>query len=127
MKKIIYFILSLLFGLMFVNAGLNKLFEYIPVSENMPEKMVKLNEAFIEIGWLIPLLAIVEIVGGLLFIIPKTRLLGALIIFPVMIGILITHFTVSPSGIPVALVLFAINCWVFIENKDILKQIILKK
>lgn len=118
MKKKILFGLSLLFGLMFINAGLNKFFNYMPVPKDLPEGMVKLMTAFMTIGWLMPLIAVAEIVGGVLFITNKYRALGAIIIFPVMIGIILTHATMAPSGLPLALVLFAINIWVIIENKE---------
>ena len=118
MKNRILFVVSLLFGLMFINSGLNKFFNYIPVPDDLPESMIKLMGAFMQIGWLFPLVAVVEIVGGLLFIIPKFRALGAIIIFPVMVGILLTHLINSPSGLPIALVLFAINLWVIVENRE---------
>lgn len=118
MKKKILFGLSLLFGLMYINAGMNKLFHYIPVPENMPENMVKLNAAMMEFGWLMPLIAIAELIGGILFITNRFRALGAIIIFPVMVGVLLTHIVNEPSGLPIALVLFAINIWVIIENRE---------
>lgn len=117
MKQKILFGISLLFGLMFINAGLNKFLNYMPVPEDLPEKLVKVNTAIMEIGWLMPLVGFAEIAGGVLFIIPKFRALGAIVIFPVMIGILLTHILIAPSGLPVALVLFAINLWVIFENK----------
>lgn len=84
----------------------------------IPKNLVKLFAAFMEIGWLMPLIAVAEIVGGLLFITNKYRALGAIIIFPVMIGILLTHLITAPSGLPIALVLLAINLWVIIENRE---------
>jgi putative oxidoreductase len=118
MKKKILFGVSLLFGLMFVNSGLNKFFNYMPMPENIPENMMKMMTAFMEIGWLMPLIAVAEIVGGLLFITNKYRALGAIIIFPVMIGILLTHIIIAPSVLPLALVLLAINLWIIIENRE---------
>ncbi|WP_040299807.1 DoxX family protein [Arcticibacter svalbardensis] len=117
MKKKILFVICLLFGLMFINAGLNKFFNYMPVPKDLPENMIKLMTAFMQIGWLMPLIAVAEIVGGVLFITNKFRALGAIVIFPVMIGILLTHLLIAPSGLPIALVLFAINIWVIIENR----------
>lgn len=117
MKQKITFIICLLFGLMFVNAGLNKFFNYIPVPEDLPEKVAKMGAAFMEIGWLYPLIAVAEIVGGIFFIVPRLRPLGAIIIFPVMIGIVLTHLIVAPAGLPVALVLFVINIWVVVSNR----------
>lgn len=118
MKQKIISVLSLLSGLMFINAGLNKYLNYIPVPDNLPEKVQKMNAAFMEIGWLMPLVAAAEIIGGILFIIPRTRALGALIIFPVMIGILLTHLIFVPNGLVIALVLMAINLWVIYENRE---------
>lgn len=117
MKNKVRFVLCLLCGLMFINSGLNKFLNYIPVPENLPEKLVKMNTAIMEIGWLLPLVGIVEIIGGGLFIIPKYRALGAIVLFPVMTGILFTHVTVAPSGLPMVLVIFAIILWVMIENR----------
>jgi putative oxidoreductase len=48
----------------------------------------------------------------------KFRALGAIIIFPVMIGILLTHIINAPSGLPLAIILLAINLWVIIENRE---------
>jgi len=103
---------------MLINAGLNKFLNYIPVPEDLPENMKKINDAFMEIGWLLPLVGAAEILGGILFIIPKTRALGAIVIFPVMAGILLTHIIYMPSGLVMAIVLMAINLWVIYENRE---------
>lgn len=118
MKNKILFVACLLFGLMFINAGLNKFFNYIPPPPDMPEDSMKMFMAMMEIRWLMPLIAIAEIVGGLLFIIPRFRALGAVIICPVMAGIMLTHLTVAPEGFILALPLFAILIWVMIENRE---------
>ncbi|ASZ13689.1 DoxX family protein [Chitinophaga pendula] len=118
MKKKVLFVISLLFGLMFINAGLNKFLNYMPVPKDMPESMMKLMGAISQITWLIPLVGIVEIVGGILFITNRYRALGAIIIFPVMIGILLININSAPSGLPIALTLFAINLWVIFENRE---------
>ena len=112
------FVLCLLFGLMFINSGLNKFLNFIPVPEDMPESLTKLTSALAEIGWLLPLIGGVEIVAGVLFIIPKYRALGAIMMLPVMVGIILTHTITDTSGLPVAGVLFAINLWVIYENWD---------
>lgn len=117
MKNKILFVVSLLFGLMFINSGLNKFFNYMPMPKDMPESLMKLMQAFMQITWLMPLIAVAEIVGGILVITNKYRALGAIIIFPVMVGILLTHIINAPSGLVIALVLFAINLWIIIENR----------
>lgn len=113
--KIVKLILCVLFGLMFINAGLNKFFNYLPVPE-LPADQLKVMTAFMTIPWLMPLLATIEIIGGVLFAIPRTRALGAIVIFPVMIGILLQHAIVAPEGIIIAVVLFLINFWIIADN-----------
>ncbi|WGQ10531.1 DoxX family membrane protein [Pedobacter gandavensis] len=118
MKSKILFVLCLLTGLMFINAGLDKFFHYMPIPKDMPEKMVKAGKAFMEIGWLMPLVACAEITGGLLLIFPRTRALGVIVILPVLAGILLTNITMAPSGLPIVLVLTAVILWVIIEDKE---------
>ena len=123
--KIVKFIICLLFGLMYINAGLDKFFHYNPMPKPTAEQM-KLFAAFDTIGWLMPLVGIIEIIGGLLFIFPKTRALGASIILPVMIGILLhnTYSDPSTKGIAISAVLTLINLWIIIDNKEKYKPLI---
>ncbi len=118
MKLKILFVLSLLFGLMFINAGLNKFLNYMPMPEDMPESMMKVMAAFMEIGWLMPLTGVAEIVGGILIIPNKYRALGAIICLPVMVGILLTNIVNAPTGLPIALVMMAVNLWIIFENRE---------
>jgi uncharacterized membrane protein YphA (DoxX/SURF4 family) len=118
MKRIILFVLCLLSGLMFINAGLNKFLNYMPAPKDMPEKMVKMVTAFAEIGWLMPLIGTMEIVGGLLLIIPRTRALGAVVIVPILTGIVLANISVAPSALPIALAMVAVVLWVIVENRE---------
>lgn len=117
MKNKILFVLSLITGLLLINGGLNKFFNYIPVPEDMDAELAKDFAAIMEIVWLMPLIAIAEIIGGLLLIFPKTRALGALIFFPVAVGILLTHLFVELSGLPIALIIWAILLWIIYDNR----------
>lgn len=118
MKSKILFVLCLLSGLMFINAGLNKFFNYMPMPESMPEDVMKMFTGMMAITWLMPLVGAAEVFGGILYIIPKTRPLGALVLLPIMVGIVLTHSFVDPSGLPMALALFAILVWVIVENRE---------
>lgn len=90
----------------------------MPTPTDLPENMIKLMTAFMQIGWLMPLIAVVEITGGVLFIFTRTRALGAIVILPVIVGIMLTHTINAPSGLPIALTLFAIDLWVIFENRE---------
>lgn len=95
--------------------GLNKLIPFLPMPE-LTEEQKTMFSAFVAIKWLIPLVAVVEIIGGLLIAIPKTRALGAFVILPVMVGIITHHLTVAPVGIALPAVLILINLWAIVDN-----------
>jgi|TARA_R110000737_G_scaffold345455_1_gene373962 uncharacterized membrane protein YphA (DoxX/SURF4 family) len=117
-KNKILLVASALFGLIFINAGLDKFFQYMPMPEDLPQSMIKLMAALMEIGWLMTLVGIIEIVGGFLLLTKRFRGLGAIIILPVMVGILLTNIFNSQMGLPIAVTLFAINLWILWENKE---------
>lgn len=118
MKSKILFVLCLLTGLMFANAGLDKFFHYMPLPKDLPEKMVKAFAAFAEIGWIMPLVAVAEIVGGLLLIFSRTRALGALVLLPVLVGILLANISMAPSGLPFVFILMLVLTWVIVDNRE---------
>ncbi|MEO2050255.1 MAG: DoxX family membrane protein [Allomuricauda sp.] len=115
MKNKILTALCILFGLMMINSGLNNFFNYMPMPE-MSEEMMQIMGGFMTIKWIFPLVAIIEIIGGTLIAIPKTRALGALVILPVMVGIFVHHLIHDLSGIGIALILFLINIWAIVAN-----------
>jgi putative oxidoreductase len=115
MKNKILTVLCILFGLMMINSGLNKFFNYMPMPE-MSEEMMQIMGGFMTIKWIFPLVAIIEIIGGTLIAIPKTRALGALVILPVVVGIFVHHLIHDLSEIGIALILFVINIWAIVAN-----------
>ena len=102
-----------------LNAGLDKLFHYMPppTPDQMPQAGLDLIDSFNSAKWLMPLVGIVEIIGGILFMIPKTRALGAIVILPITVGILLTNIFQVPGTLPVALIVLAINLFVIYNNR----------
>jgi putative oxidoreductase len=117
MKSKILTILSAIFGLLLINGGLDKFLHYMPTPEDLNPELIKDFEALVEISWLMPLIALAELIGGALLIFPRTRALGALIVLPVMVGVLLTHIFVDPSQIIVAIVIWAILLWILFDNR----------
>lgn len=93
--------------------------------EITPEQM-KIFDAFNKLHWLMPLGGAMEIIGGLPFIFPKTRALGAIVILPVMVGIILHVFTIdkSTTRMFIAGILFLINLWMIIDNKEKYKALV---
>ena len=117
-RKNILSVVAVLFGLMFINSGLDKFLHYMPVPKDLPEDLMKAFGAFMQIGWILPLVAVAEILGGLLIIFQRTRALGALIIFPVMVGVVTTTAVYYKQGLPMVIILAAILVWILVENRN---------
>ena len=124
MKNKIFNVISVLFALLMINGGLNKFFNYLPVPPDLPVDLVNDNAALLEIEWMMPLVASAELLGGILILFSKTRALGAIIVFPIVVGILLLHATVAPNELPIALVLVAVLGWMFYENREKYLQLI---
>lgn len=121
--KIVKTVLSVLFGLMFINAGLDKFLHYMPVPP-MEGEMLKVGMAFGTIVWLMPLVGAIELIGGLLFAIPKTRALGAIVILPIMVGIVLHNAVYMPEGLAIAGPLLLINLWMIVDNANKYKPMV---
>ncbi len=113
--KIIKNIIFILFGLAFIFFGTAKFINIIPVPEFTDAQMA-INEALMKLKWITPLVGSMEIIGGLLIVFPKTRALGAIILLPILIGIILHHSTLDPSGVPMALVLGLIDVGIIADN-----------
>ena len=86
--------------------------------KDMPENLAKTFNAFTTIGWLLPLVGLVEIVAGALFIFPKTRALGAVMILPIIVGILLTNTVTDASGFPIAIIFVLVEIWALYDNRE---------
>ena len=124
MKNKILNFLSFLFAFLLIMGGLNKFFNFMPMPENLAPALLNDMTALLEIVWLMPLIGAAEVIGGLLIIIPKTRALGTLILFPVMVGVILTHIFVDPANLPMGIVLWAIMSWMIYDNQGKFKKLI---
>lgn len=115
--KVLKLVLCLLFGLMFVFAGVTKFIPNMPMPEQTAEQL-KIQEAFLTLKWITPLVGIFEIIGGILFIFPRTRALGAIVCLPIVVGIVVHTVTFDTSGLTFVLPLLLINLWMIFDNKD---------
>lgn len=117
MKRIALLVLSGLLGLFILNSGLNKFLHHMPMPE-MSEEVMKDTMGLMECSWLFPLVGVIEIIGGIFLIIPRTRALGALIILPIMVGILLFHLPHQISGFGIVVAMCLILLWVIYEERS---------
>lgn len=122
MKNKIILILSILLGLLMAFSGAMKFINNdMP---EMPEAAIATMEAFLETGWLMPLVGIVELLGGILLAIPKTRIIGALALLPVTVGIALFNTFQAPDGMFFGFIVLAILLFILGSACDKIKGLL---
>jgi uncharacterized membrane protein YphA (DoxX/SURF4 family) len=112
-SRIVSNIAGVLLGLVFISASIPVLFKLVPVPE-MPEgtPIAHFMAAFGPTGYT-TFVKILELTGGILVAIPRTRNLGLLVLVPIMVNIIAFHIFITNgegllSPILVAAVLLAL-------------------
>ena len=116
MKKRISQIIPFALALPMIGAGFNKLSGFIfPLPEELAAVLSNLGTT----KWLLLLVGAAEVIGGILLLAPKFRALGAIVVFPISVGILLAHVFDLPSNqILVGIIVFGLNVYIINENKD---------
>lgn len=108
MNKKIKFATQLILGSLVMAAGINKLYLFMPVPEQTPA-----GKDFIDFlyhtGYLMHVVAIVEIITGGLLILSKLVPLAILALTPVTVNILLFHIFLEQKGLPIGLFLFSLH------------------
>lgn len=68
-----------------------------------------LRDAIFASGYLIPAVLVVYLIAGLAFLGNRFVALGAVVLFPVSLNILLLHAFLNPRAVPLALLLFLPN------------------
>jgi putative oxidoreductase len=105
-KKVVNWVLTILLAVSMLGAS------YIKLTGTEFEKT-----AFVAWGypvWFMYLTGIMELIGLILLVIPKTRFYGAVLILVVMIGAILTHLTHNEAGMVVPAFVLAIIAGVLV-------------
>ena len=98
----------LFLALPFLIFGLNKLFHFLPLPPSTPAGGAFMG-AMVATGYMLPLIALTEIVAGGLLIANRKVPLALVLLAPVMVQIVAFHLFLAPAGLPVPLVLMALQ------------------
>lgn len=110
MKKKTQIGLQALLGFAMLVFGLNKFFGFLPPPE-MPEAAGNFFGALAATGYMVPLIAIVEIVAGALLLARRFSALALVLLAPVSVNIVLFHLALAPTGGVPGYVLAGINLY----------------
>lgn len=110
-------IIRILFGLMLVIFGLNKFLQFMPMPP-MPEAAGEFMGALVKSGYLMIVVAIVEIITGVLLLANKYQSLALIVVFPVILNAFLFHLFLDLPGIGGAAMAISMNIFLLYANKE---------
>jgi putative oxidoreductase len=110
-------IVRVVLGLMLVVFGLNKFLQFMPMPP-MPEAAAAFMGALVTSGYIMAIVAIVEIVTGILLLVNKFQPLTLVVLFPILLNAFLFHLFLDIAGIGGAVVALAMNVFLMFANKE---------
>jgi len=123
MNSKVLMVLRIILGLMLLVFGLNKFFHFLPDPEGMSADAGAYFGALISTKTMV-MVAVVEVVAGLAFLLNKYGALMALILMSISINAVLFHATLDSANIAPALVLLVLNIIVLYGYKDKYKSLL---
>ncbi|WP_340076365.1 DoxX family membrane protein [Leptobacterium sp. I13] len=122
MSSKITLVLRLLLGLALVVFGANKFANFMPPME-LPDAAGSFMGALVATGYMMTLVAIVEILAGLLLLINKAVPFALVILAPISVNIILFHALLDPANIGPAALVFVLNAYLMLKYWDSYKSL----
>jgi putative oxidoreductase len=108
---------EIVFGLLLIVFGVNSFFPFMPVME-FNEAAGSFLGALFATGYIFPIMGILWLLTGLMFLFGKYSALAAVIVFPITLNIVLFHVFLDFTGWYVALIVLILNLWVARNHWD---------
>lgn len=117
MQTKIYMAVQIIAGLMLVVFGLNKFLGFLSMAAPSAE-MGAFVGALFATGYLMKIVAVIEIVAGVAFLLNRYAALMAVVLMPVMLNAFLAHLFLDPAGMGGALMLTLFTIIIMVRHKD---------
>lgn len=111
-------IARLIFGVIFLAAGLAGLLNLAPPPADMPENMKTYMAGMMVTQYFFPLLKGTEAVCGLLILSGRLVPLALIVLAPIVLNIFLVHAFMEPSGLVTASVLVALEIYLSFFSRE---------
>ncbi|MDA0314258.1 MAG: DoxX family membrane protein [Bacteroidetes bacterium] len=125
MKERVVKIIRVLLALILIIFGLNKFLNFMPLPP-MPEPAQAFMGALIETGYLMVIVAIVEIIAGIFLLINRYSAFMLILIFPILVNALLFHLFLDLKGIGGALLTISLTIFLMVKAFDTYKILLSK-
>jgi uncharacterized membrane protein YphA (DoxX/SURF4 family) len=110
-------IVRILLGLIVLIFGINKFLQFMPTPP-MPDAAGEFMGALVASGYLMVVVALVEVATGIMLLTNRFQPLALVLLFPVLINAFLFHLFLAPAGIGGALVATGMNVFLFFAHID---------
>lgn len=110
-------IVRVLLGLIFVVFGLNGFLHFIP-NMPLPDAAVSFFGGLAATGYMLPLLFAAQVLGGALLIVGLYVPLALALLAPVIVNIFFFHLFLARGGLPLAIVVVALELYLVWRYRD---------
>ena len=111
-------VVRILLGLVIIVSGANKFTHWINVSFMHDALNFIVDLTNIGGGFIITGIALIEISLGVLLVVDRFSTFAALALLPLMVAILFFHIVLDLNGILIALVVFSMDVYILIANRE---------
>lgn len=111
--KIAVIVVRVLLAAMYLFASVSFFLHLMPKAPEMTAAQTTFMSGVMASIYLMPLIKVTELVGGVLLLINRTAPLAALIIFPVTLNIFLYHAFLGPKDLPLVGAMLIFNLFLF--------------
>lgn len=117
--KIVKQLPGILLGLGMLLFGSNKLLNFLPAPDisTMSAQAQAFWQGMLGSGYFLPFLGVMEVVGALLLLSRKFEALGALVLAPITVNIVVYHLATDMGSIAPGLILLVFNIIILFQHK----------
>jgi uncharacterized membrane protein YphA (DoxX/SURF4 family) len=119
-----------LLGLVFFGSGVFAFISHFAFPPDLPENLQVFVKGLAASSFFMPFLKSTEIVCGLMLMSGYFVPLALIVLAPIVINIFLTHLFLAPSGVPLALIIGAIEIYLAFfarPYKDVVRRIFVAK
>ncbi len=117
--------IRILLGLLFFVDGLNGLFPFVPQpSMKLAPGAIAFATALVATGYMMTLIAITQLIVGVLLLSNRFVPLALVILFPFMVNSLAFHFVLEHTGLPMSLGVFALQMYLVWNYRHYYREVL---
>ena len=107
----------ILLGFMLIVFGLNKFLNFMPMPE-MAEPAQQFMGALVQSGYIMMIVAIIEIIAGVLILINKYQSLALVVLFPIILNAFLFHLFLDIAGIGGGALALVLTIYLLFTHKE---------